>query len=106
MSNLINPQLIDGYIDDQIEQSVQNTYTGTLDAPQEAWLDRKLKEEREARYELAVQKARLLDELNDTMNRLVRIKKLKNTKEETIAKYRNRAVEIRLALERIDKIKI
>ena len=43
MSNFINPLLVDGYIDDTMQKSVQGAYVGTYSIPQEDYVDKVLK---------------------------------------------------------------
>ena len=106
MSHIINPWLVDGFVDDEMTKSVQSAYTGSLDAPQEAILDRKLKAERKARAELAERKSSLHNEFESVVNRIVSAKKRYTTKPETIEKLRRRLFEIKVELERLEQIMI
>lgn len=105
MSNLINPLFVDNYIDDEIGKSVQGCYTGTLNAPQEAMLDKKLKAEREARKRLKNDIFELRAEFNKVLDRIVAYKK-RNKKQEAIDIFRARLLEIRLEIDRLEKIRI
>lgn len=105
MSNMINPLYIDGYIDDEIGKSVQGAYTGTLNAPQEAMLDKKLKAERDARIRLRNDITRLREDFDKVLDKIVEYKR-RGRDIGTIGLYRERLLEIKLELQRLENIKI
>ena len=105
MSHLINPFLVDGFVDDEPGRSVQGAYQGTLDAPQEVWLDRKLKAEREERIRLANAKVRVYDRLNEVLEKIVRLKK-RGVKDEELNIFRAEALELKEKFEYLKNIRI
>ena len=56
MGHFINQELLESYEDDLITHSVQGVYQGTMTAPQEIALDKKLLQERLARQQLQQKK--------------------------------------------------
>lgn len=105
MSHLINPLLVDGFVDDEMGQSVQGAYQGKLDAPQEIWLDRKLKSEREERIHLAKAKVSVYNRLNDVVEKIVRLKK-RGVKDEELNIFRAEALKLKEKFEYLKSIRI
>lgn len=105
MGYLVNPFLVEGYIDDQIDRSVQGAIIGggIYDAPQELELDRKLAWEREQRIQRRYRKQHLQDEL-DRLLTTIAVGKRRKVKAETIDRHRREALQIRLELEELKDV--
>lgn len=103
MSHFINPLYVEGCIDDQIGKSVQGCYQGTLDAPQERMLDKKLKAEYKRRAEIIHEKMWAVKNVHDIVEQIVRMKK-RHAKEEKIQEKRLKAVAILEKIEELDKM--
>lgn len=101
MSNWVNPLFCDGYVDDEIGSSAQGCYTGSLDAPQEDMLDRKMSKEARERSEMKARLNQLGYELEYAISSIA-MKKRRGASEDKLARLRQRALELR---EEIDALK-
>lgn len=103
MSNLINPILIDGYDVFENEGSVQGACQGSFEFQPEIDCDRALKEERR-RIRYIIQRKKYLQEELDRIITNIAVGTRRGVKQETLAKHREEAFEIRIELEQLNNV--
>ena len=105
MGHFINHELLESYEDDLITHRVQGVYQGTMTAPQEIALDKKLLQERLARQQLQQRKECLARELDELLTKIA-VGTRRRIKPETLDKHRKYALAIRIEMEELKNIKI